>query len=142
MVDALRAIHAVIRPGGHLVDARPDSSRGPRVIARGRVRGLILQSKDADERDARSDEAIAQIVAEGVFRPIRSGHLWFDARFADLAALDAYVRESGRYDRYAPGTRRALLPFRDGAFVTRRAIRFTVFERMATGIATSSGTRS
>lgn len=131
MVDALRAAHRVTRRGGVVIDMRPDAARPPRVIAAGRVRGGLRQSRDGDERDRRADLAVARAVALGLFR--RSGErgvLWHSTSFADLEDLDAYVGDSARYERYAPGTRRALLPFRRGPLSFRRAIKFEVLERL------------
>ncbi len=131
MVDALRAAHRRVRRGGLVVDARPDPTRRPRVIARGRVRGRILQSEDADERDGRADAAVERVVARGLFRRTgERGAVWHTFRFADLAALDDYVGDSARYERYEGGTRDALLPFRRGPLTVRRAIRFEVLERV------------
>ncbi len=130
MVDALRAAHGRVKRGGLVIDARPDSSRPPRVIAHGRVRGRIRQGADADERDRRADEAVARVVARGLFRRTgERGAVWHTTRFADLAELDEYLSDSARYAEYERGTRRALLPFRRGPLTMRRAIRFEVLER-------------
>ena len=130
MVDALHAAHRRVRRGGIVIDARPDASRQPRILARGRVRAMLRQSEDADMRDARSDEAIERVVKEGLFRRIDEGRVWHHTRMGDLADLDAYVHEQARYDGYERGTRRALLPFRRGPLTMRRAIKFTVLARL------------
>lgn len=131
MVHALRAAHRRIRPGGLLIDARPDASRPPRVVARGRVRGRIRQCPDADERDRRSDEAVGRVVARGLFRRTgESGAIWHGTRFADLEELDAYLHDSARYCAYEKGTRAALLPLGRGPLVMRRAIKFEVLRRL------------
>ena len=129
MVDALRAAHRRVRRGGILVDSRPDASRHARIVARGRVRAYLRQSADADQRDARSDAAIARVVADGLYRHITSGRVWHDVRMGDLAALDRYTEENARYAGYERGTRRALIPFRRGPLTMRRAIKFEVLER-------------
>ena len=131
MVDALRAAHRRVRRGGLVIDARPDASRPPRLIARGRVRGHLLQSEDADQRDAGSDAAIARVVDLGLFRRTgERGVLWHGATFHDLAEIDEYLDDTARYARYARGTRRALVPFRSGPIRMRRAIKFEVLERL------------
>lgn len=131
MVDALRAAHRVTRRGGVVIDMRPDAARPPRVIAAGRVRGGLRQSRDGDERDRRADLALARVVALGLFRRrAEHGVVWHSTSFADLEDLDAYVTDSARYERYAAGTRRALLPFRRGPLAFRRAIKFEVLERL------------
>ncbi|HEX9437885.1 MAG TPA: hypothetical protein VGA16_12100 [Candidatus Limnocylindria bacterium] len=130
MVDALRAAHRRVKRGGIVIDARPDARRLPRIIARGRVRGHIRQSGDADERDRSADLAVERVVARGLLRRTgERGHVWHTFRFADLAELDDYVSDSARYARYERGTRAALVPFRREPLVVRRAIRFEVLER-------------
>lgn len=131
MVDALHAAHRRVKRGGLVVDARPDASRRPRLIAGGRIRGHILQSEDADERDRRSDVAIGRVVSRGLFaRTGERGAVWHTTRFVDLAELDEYLDDSARYAAYVRGTRNALLPFRRGPIMMRRAIKFEVLERL------------
>jgi hypothetical protein len=130
MVDALHAAHRRVKRGGIVIDARPDASRHPRIVARGRVRAFLTQSADADQRDARSDAAVARTVAEGLFRHVTGGRVWHDTRMGDLAALDAYAEENARYAGYERGTRGALIPFRRGPLTMRRAIKFEVLERL------------
>src|SRR5215470_10419814 len=122
MVHALQAAHRRVRRGGIVIDARPDSSRRPRMIARRRVRGHLVQSDDADMRDAKADASIDRVVASGLFRRTgERGILWHEVTFVDLAELDEYLSDSGRYSRYTPGTRRALMPFRRGPLRMKRA---------------------
>lgn len=128
MVDALHAAHRAVKRGGYIVDARPDASRHPRILARDRVRAYLRQCPDTDERDARADRAVAQLIGEGALMPVRTGRVWHSSRFVDLRELDGYVRDSGRYCEYERGTRRALLPFRKGPLFMRRAIRFAVLK--------------
>ncbi len=94
------------------------------------MRGHIVQSADADESDRRADEAVERVVRMGLFRRTgECGVIWHDTTFIDLAELDEYLHDSARYARYERGTRRALLPFRHGRLISRRAIRFEVLER-------------
>jgi hypothetical protein len=131
MVDALRAAHRRVRRGGVVIDARPDAAHPPRIIAGGRIRGGIHQTEDADERDRRSDAAVERAVALGLFRRTgERGLVWHTTTFADLAELDEYVSDSARYSAYDRGTRRALLPFRQGPLAWRRPIKFEVLERL------------
>lgn len=130
MVDALRAAHRAVKRGGVVIDARPDASRAPRVSARGAVRGCFVQTADADQRDAQADSAVEHAISEGLFRPVRRGHLWYATTYRDLAELEAYLAESGRYDACSRGTRKALLPFRRRPILVRRAIKFQVLERL------------
>lgn len=130
MVDALRAAHRAVKRRGFVIDARPDASRRPRLIASGRVRGHLVQSADADDRDARSDRAVERVIGEGLFVKRHSGHVWHTTTYRDLAELDAYLADSGRYPGYERGTRKALLPHRKGPVLMRRAIKFQVLERL------------
>lgn len=130
MVDALRRAHRALRPRGILVDARPDASRVPRILAKGRVRARLAQTEDADHRDAASDTAVAAVKAAGLFRSLESGRVWHVNTIGDLAALDEYARNTCRYEGYARGTRARLLPYRKGPLVLRRAIKFEVLERL------------
>jgi hypothetical protein len=131
MVDALRAAHRVTKRGGIVVDARPDASRPPRILARGRVRGHLRQTADADMRDRRADEAVERVVRRGLFARGRRGYVWYASRFEDLDEFDAYANDSSRYGgMYARGTRRALLPFRRGPLVMRRATKFELLRRL------------
>lgn len=131
MVDALHAAHGRVRRGGLVIDARPDASRPPRVIAHGRVRGRIRQTADADERDRKADQATERVIARGLFRRTgERGVIWHTTRFADLEELDEYLDDSARYAEYERGTRRALVPFRDGPITMRRAVKFDVLARV------------
>ena len=101
------------------------------MIAARRVRGHLLQSADADERDARADAAVERVIARGLFRRTgERGVVWHGATFYDLSELDEFLDDSARYARYERGTRRALLPFRRGPIAMRRAIKFEVLERL------------
>ncbi|MGH2377614.1 MAG: hypothetical protein ACRDGT_03995 [Candidatus Limnocylindria bacterium] len=130
MVDALRRAHRALKPRGLLFDARPDASRIPRVIARGRVRAHLRQSENADRRDAASDAAIARVKAAGLFRSIETGWIWYQNVVGDLRALDEYAEASSRYEGYRRGERAKLVPFRSGPFTLRRGIRFEVLQRL------------
>lgn len=130
MVDALHEAHRVLRPGGLLFDARPDARRVPRIVARGRVRAHLRQSEDADHRDAMADRAVAAVKAEGLFRHVEDGVVWHENVMGTLHELDAYARDSARYDGYVRGERPKLLPYRRGPLVMRRAVRFEVLERL------------
>lgn len=130
MVDALHAAHRAVKRDGLVIDARPDATRHPRVVAGGRVRAWLRQCEEADLRDGRADRSVERVLREGLFRVVSSGHLWHSTRFADLADLDAYLADSARYCDYEDGTRRKLLPFRRGPLDLRRAIGFDVLERL------------
>jgi hypothetical protein len=130
MVDALRSAHRAVRRGGIVIDARPDASRLPRIIAAGRVRTTLVQTEDADDRDGRADDAVETVIRRGLFRPLEDGYVWHVTAMGDLAALDDYVDENARYARYERGGRARLAPFREGPLDMRRAIKFQVLERL------------
>ncbi len=108
MVDALHQAHTFLRAGGTLVDLRPDGSRSPRVLRQRRVVGHVLYAPDSLADDAAADAAVETVIGEGLFRRIRAGHAWYGYRFSGLAALDAYIRDSGRMAGYSPRTRERL----------------------------------
>lgn len=129
MVDALRRAHAALKPRGLLIDARPDATRGPRILVKGRIRARLVQTEDADLRDAAADRAVSVAKDEGLFGSLERGHLWHLATIGDLAALDEYARNSARYEGYRRGDRPGLVRFGKGPFVLKRAIKFEVLER-------------
>lgn len=130
MVDALQAAHRAVRRGGLVVDARPDASRRPRILARGRVWAHLIQCPDADERDGQADRAVDRVVATGLYLRVDAGRVWHAARFRDLAELDGYVADSPRYCGFERGSRGRLLPFRRGPLTMRRAVKFELLERL------------
>lgn len=129
MVDALRAAHRVLRPGGMLVDARPDGERPPRAIAEGRVRGTLLTFDEVHGDDLAADQAVATVIGQGLFQRVRAGRVWYAATFHDLRDLEEYVASSSRYSALSPGTRAALLPYRLEPIATRRALRWQVLRK-------------
>jgi len=131
MVDALRAAHRALRPRGVLIDLRPDASRPPRLLAGGRVRGTLAPRPGSRDDDLAADAAVSAVVDAGLFQRGRgAGHLWHGTSFASLAELSAYVRSNRRWPALAPGTRRALAPFRDGPIACRRAVQFELLDRL------------
>ncbi len=126
MVDALDRAIRHLRPGGLLIDARPDGSRPPRVIARGRAVGDILPREDIALDDAAADRAIATLIERGRLRSLERGGLWHQTSFRDADDLDTYLRDSPRYAALSPGTR---VP-RTGRLAMRRAIKYELLVRI------------
>lgn len=135
MVDALREIHRVLRKGGILIDARPDSrvlAYAERVTKRGTQRFGQLNTNRLELRnDAASDGAVARVAGEGLFRSRRRGRFWHGVPFANLAELRKYLSEHLRFVHRAKwvvdtATRRR---HADEPFVIRRAVRYEILER-------------
>lgn len=130
MVDALHEAHAVLRPGGTLIDLRPDSSHPPLVLwGRSEIGGLSERAEAVRDHRA-SDRAVARVVREGKLRLIRAGQFWYVLPKMDLAALDAWVAQSRRIGGFTRGTRAALAKDPNRAISVRRALAYGIYERI------------
>ena len=139
MVHALGEIHRVLRPGGILVDARPDS----RVIAyaehrKGRrveIYGEVDVNRVEKTSDQAADAAIERVVRDKIFRTSRKGRFWHRVPFEDLAELRRYLWNHQRFVRRAHWLVDAATLKRDARdpFVIRRPIRYEVLERLSAG---------
>ncbi len=137
MVDALHQAHRVLAPRGILVDARPES----RIVAyaeRRRARsfqrfGVIRTARTEVTNDRLSDEAIARVVRERLFRRRRHGRFWHRVAFDDLAGLRTYLSEHLRFVKHADWTvdAAARRRFANDPFVIRRAVRYELLERLS-----------
>lgn len=115
MVDALRKVHAALRPGAVLLDVRPATSRVPRLERGGRV--IARLSPTDHTRHHSADSAIATLVEEKRLRPLRSGVFWYWHTFTDRAALRAWIEERDDW------TLETAVP--RGRITMRRCIEFT-----------------
>jgi len=128
MVDALHAAHRAVRPGGTIIDLRPDSRHQPRVFQGRVLRGSLQETALAEGDSTASDRAVATVVAQGLLKPVRTGHFWYSLRFADRSGLDRWLETSRRLRGYAPGTR-ARLDARS-PIIVRRALAYGIYERV------------
>ena len=139
MVDALHEVHRVLAPGGLLVDARPDS-RVPAYAERqknpGAQRfGVLSTNRSELANDRASDEAIALVVRERLFKRRRRGRFWHHVPFKSLAELRGYLREHLRFVHRADwvvdaATRRR---YANDRFAIRRAVRYEILDRWRSG---------
>jgi hypothetical protein len=137
MVDALHEVHRILAARGTLVDARPDSrvvAYAEQVTAGGHRRIGTIDTAAAElANDRVSDQSVARVVREGLFRRRRHGRFWHRVPFDDLAGLGQYLREHLRFvhrPKWAvdPATRRRI---KDERFTIRRAVRYELLERRA-----------
>lgn len=130
MVDALYAAHAAVRPGGTIIDLRPDSRRQPRVL-RGRTEvGRLYERREAIGDNRASDRAVAGLVRAGRLTPIRAGHFWYSLPRMDLAALDDWLVTSRRIGGYTRGTRAALAKDPARPLTVRRSLTYGIYRRV------------
>jgi hypothetical protein len=130
MVDALHEAHRAVRPGGTLIDLRPDSDHQPRVLRGGRAVGGLYERPTAVADNHFSDRAVARVVREGLLKPIRSGHFWYSLPQMDLPTLDDWLAESRRLGGYTRGTHALLARAPARPIVVRRALSYGIYRRM------------
>ncbi|MDQ6858568.1 MAG: hypothetical protein M3Z65_06185 [Chloroflexota bacterium] len=130
MVDALKEAHRALRPGGTLIDLRPDSDHQPRVFRGGRAVGGLYERPTAVADNHFSDRAVARLVREGELRTVRRGHFWYALPSMDLPTLDRWLAESGRLGGYTRGTHRLLARDPGRPIVVKRALAYGIYERV------------
>jgi hypothetical protein len=130
MVDALHEAHRAVRPGGTLIDLRPDSDRQPRVFRGGRAVGGLYERPRAVADNHFSDRAVARVVREGLLKPIRSGQFWYDLPAMDLPTLDEWLSESRRIGGYTRGTHALLARDPGQPIVVKRALAYRILRRI------------
>ena len=130
MVDALHQAHRAVRPGGTIIDLRPDSDHPPRVLRGGRSVGGLYEQPRAVADNHFSDRAVARVVREGLLRPIRRGSFWYDLPTMDLAELDEWLAESRRIGGYTRGTHARLARDPGRPIVVKRALAYGIYRRV------------
>ena len=132
MVDALREADRVLRPGGLLIDARPDSRLHAKLEHDGRIVGVIRTQAGECGDDRAADRAVAAVKRERLFRRVRAGRFWHRLPFADLPAFEGYLREHLRFEhrvRWTPSAMARKGGWRSDPVVLVRAVRFEMLER-------------
>jgi hypothetical protein len=130
MVDALHEAHRAVRPGGTIIDLRPDSDHQPRVFRSGRAVGGLYEEPTAVADSHFSDRAVARVVREGLLKPLRAGHFWYELPPMDLPTLDDWLAESNRIGGYTRGTHAALAQDPDRPIIVKRALAYRIFRRV------------
>lgn len=130
MVDALHEAHRAVRPGGTIIDLRPDSDHQPRVLRGGRAVGGLYEQRTAVADSHFSDRAVARVVRDGLLKRMRSGHFWYSLPPMDLPALDDWLAQSRRLGGYTRGTRAQLARHPERPIIVRRALRYGIYERL------------
>ena len=130
MVDALHEAHRAVRPGGTLIDLRPDSAHPPLILRGGRVVGGLYERREAIADNHFSDRAVASVVREGLLEPIRVGNFSYDLPAMTVEALADYVSSSRRIGGYRRGVRAALARHPDRPVVMRRSLAYGTYRRI------------
>lgn len=138
MVDALKEARRVLRAGGVLIDARPDSrdwAYAEHEVGKGKYRkaGVIATSREEHANDRTSDRAVETAVKNGWFRSRRAGRFWHRVFFADRAAMQRYLSDHARFVHRVrwmvdPAKRRR---WEKSAWAIRRGVRYELFERIS-----------
>jgi hypothetical protein len=97
MVHALHRAHALLAPGGCLIDLRPTAETA-RLEAIGLAVGL-LDAEAADRRHAAADAALTFVVAQGLFHVDAEHEFWFLTYGDSAEALRDHVHTAWRDSR-------------------------------------------
>jgi hypothetical protein len=130
MVDALHEAHRAVRPGGTLIDLRPDSDHPPRVLRGRRAVGGLYERPTAVGDHHFSDRAVARVVREGLLKPLRSAHFWYSLPPMDLPTLDEWIAGSRRIGGYTRGTHALLAREPARPIIVRRALAYGIYRRL------------
>lgn len=134
MVDALYEATRVVRKGGLVVDARPDSRVHARLEHAGRIAGAMRTQVETGALDDASDRALATVLKEGALVSRRQGRFWQRVPFGDLRTLRAYARDHARFERriqWLPQARERSRGWDRDPVVLIRPVRYELLERRA-----------
>ncbi len=136
MVDALHEIHRVLRPGGLLIDARPDSRIDAPAQHLGPhgwdTVGVVGTSLRAAGDDRASDRAVEAVKGERLFASRGAGRFWYRLPFDDLRGFQGYLDEHSRQARRARWSvdAAARRRWRNDPFALVRPVRYELLERL------------
>ena len=128
MVDALTAVHKLLRDEGLLIDVRPDPRRRARIEhvmgGRRRVVGEVATTRGRAADDRAAEAAVRTVLSRGEFTLVDHGHYWFRISFDDRAALERYLRGSRRLGsaQWASDAERQLPAWAKDRFTLRRSL--------------------
>src|SRR4051794_34966319 len=94
MVDALRRAHAMLAPGGRVLDLHPTAVASSLLV--GDVVTGHIDAGDAPLRHAAAGAALAAVVADGIFVVERGLDITFDTYADTVDELRDYVADNWR----------------------------------------------
>jgi hypothetical protein len=103
VVDALRKVHRSLRPGGLLLDVRPQPQPSPFEVRTGAGAtdlGQLEYSPDFIRTMSNADEALASLDRDGTFRKERKEEFLLLHHFESLAEWQEYMAKEAQY--YVP----------------------------------------
>jgi hypothetical protein len=96
MVHALSEAHRVLRPGGVLIDLRPEAVHRRIGLGEGRRWRLVGVMREGFEEDHAADGAVRRALRDGLFRPGRRQRFVLDRVMDSVADLRTWIAEFGQ----------------------------------------------
>jgi hypothetical protein len=93
MVHALTEAHRVLKPDGILVDLRPAPAHRQIGIGAGRTWQPVAALREQLDDDYAANAAMAAVVEQGLFRPVRRKHFLLDRVMDSVEELREFVAE-------------------------------------------------
>lgn len=133
MDHALEETHRVLKPGGLLIDLRPDAAHrrvGLGVDRRWRLVGVMRESL---EEDRAANAAVRTVVADGLFQPVRRARFSLDREMDTIDELRSWLGDFTRVEKY--GDHDWLVRRVEGALAAApRRRKITIRGRMTLGV--------